>query len=483
MEENMNDFLIAHLSDLHFTLNRYFNEDEHSQTRILDALSSSLKEIKPNLFIISGDLSDDHNGTSMINARDWIYSNYDNGIKNIGLMQNKENVIIVPGNKDISNPENLNTEKWLEKSHVAFNNVFYNYQKNSIRELDNCKYYWICTESVNLFIVCLDSSYLGKDHSQKNKDGLPVNEKRKVFMKQTEILIKWFSLGYKGQLKDNYEKIISSKDFINSVKILVSHHYIYYPKNDNEYFFGTDDRNTIFGNIVLSDFDILLCGHKHRADYEEYICKEKLDYRAKSRYLFNYLRLHLGCDALPLQFDDAGKKYSRKLTVFIQLLIGKSKIERERKEEDNILEKVIDSIDYGLEHPNEFVASFSELIKKYDLMTCANITQEEINSLVFKLKTEYTKDDLKSINHLAKITLDKYFKDLSKKKFYQILVGSSAKEITNNTGSSRAFNVYHINKNNNITTIDSEKYKYTNGEFILQSELERIIPYVGDNII
>jgi len=42
------------------------------------------------------------------------------------------------------------------------------------------------------------------------------------------------------------------------------HHYLFEPpEQSSDYFMRIQDRDVVFRNLALSDFDVLLCGQKH----------------------------------------------------------------------------------------------------------------------------------------------------------------------------------------------------------------------------
>ncbi len=306
------DFIIGHISDLHFSqgTDKTYPDHEHSIEH-LRYLERNLCIQDLDLLIISGDISNYGDRQSLINASGFIFNKIPVGEEEmIGLSFPPEKVGIVPGNHDAWNSSK--TGAFSERRQKSLEHYNFAFPSHAINSPEGCYYRWLQNGDKGVYIAFVDSCFLGG--TEKN-DGSSFGTirydqavaKGKLSVDQTEKLLEWHDLGILGRLTDpsNSDSNIDKEIFAKSLKIIVMHHYLFEPPDHkSDYFMRVHHRDIVFRNIAFSDFDIMLCGHKHIPSFDTHSYGYHFDGRAKNRYMLNYFRRLIGLHSLPIQIKD-----------------------------------------------------------------------------------------------------------------------------------------------------------------------------------
>jgi 3',5'-cyclic AMP phosphodiesterase CpdA len=415
--------------------------------------------------LITGDVTDLGDTENLLLARQWIYSTLEIGNKettSIGLDSNLlDRLRIIPGNHDAFNNKSANGSI-LEKRQTSLENFNYVFPEHQFDPIEGCHFDWIQKEEHAIFLVFLDSSYLGDPETDEYNPGilqLAKMGKGKISLQQTEYVLELFDKGMKGRLKFNSLEI-NPKLFKNSLKILVMHHYLFEPKGYVvEHFLHMEDRNKVFANLLQADFDILLCGHKHIADFNNIPYIEHVDKRARGRYLFNYFRRLIGTHSLPVQFVESNGRLISKINTLILASLTKVVFYNSNNQNFNIsdfdfLNNLTDTLFDGLENPKDFEDNLKSFFKNNNSIynDKFTISDAEIKDLVKRVKIELN-DETRAKLKTYSAHIKKVINDLSDREFLQVMSGSACKS-NNKENKIRSFNIYDI-----IPT--AEGYRFT----------------------
>ncbi|MEN6307090.1 MAG: metallophosphoesterase, partial [Anaerohalosphaeraceae bacterium] len=307
----MSEFKVLHLSDLHF----YNHKGTTSSLGYRMKIKEHCERNKYDLYVISGDLTDDGRKDSFLDAYDWLFGDGENS-----LALPKHKTIVVPGNHDAFNKNDNDyvvnvgrgeidgrIQKCLDNYHEIFNE--YKYEHTNINKGVNCKWFPV-VENDGIFVISLSSCYLGDPF----KNLMPVGVGTALGQLDSEQIEYIFSIcdkGLKGELKDSDGELVKGDAFSRSVKILVMHHFLFniysgkekgiLEKINNQYFMKIKKREMVLQNLMMADIDFVVCGHSHIGDVGEHTfeCHFKNKY-ARERILMNYFRKKCGFCSKPI---------------------------------------------------------------------------------------------------------------------------------------------------------------------------------------
>lgn len=452
---------LLHLSDLHFSEGKDKSSSSHMHSIVhLQAIEKYVK--KNNNFdrvLISGDLTNYGDRESFLTAETWIFGKLHIGDgETTGLGINKERIKIIPGNHDAFNNGRIGSIPNIKQASLKnYNFVFKEYQM----KYPNYSYYdWIEKNDLCVFMAYVDSCHLGDTEIEKSDSQFKLFEKiarGKITIRQSENLLGWFDKGSRGLLPINLNdttQLISKEKFATSLKILVMHHYVFEPADDkNDFFMSLTHRDIAFRNIAMSDFDILLCGHKHVHDFHTRSFGDLFDEGASYRFMLNYFRRLLGIDSIPIQYvDENGKYLTRLVTQFINFIY--LKLKNSKNNLTTITEpELVQLFDSFLENPESIEMELKKYILNYQFKGKSILTNQEITEIKKFINTHLSPNKRKEIKNTLS-GFNKVIKEFKKRPFLQIMSGSSSKAI-GLISKKRSFNEYTITKLRNGYRIES----------------------------
>lgn len=459
-------FKLIHLSDLHFSQGAHQDSEYHSHsTPHLKALQNIIEKQDFDRLIISGDISDSGNREALLRAYSWIFSTLEiGGGEKTGLKLMPEKVGLVPGNHDAWNASNVGT--FLQKRQVSLNNynsVFINHKVSDV----GCSYDWIEDEEDGIYIAYADTSLLGEHiDTVKKVPGASFLEeiaKGKFSVSQSECLLEWHDKGLLGKLLyPCADKYIDKKKYARSLKIIVMHHYIFEPYNEkSKQLLMLKEKNKVFRNIALSDFDVLLCGHRHYLSLNKHTYGEHFDRRAIERYTMNCFRRNIGTYSLPLQYqDEHGNMINKKLSEIINILIRGIKSSR-NPASDDYLDELINALKLGLEKPSSFKSKVFNYLSKQANSGGKEFSSAEIKSIQKHISINFNIRERKILSGQASDILT-IAKTLKNRVFLQSMCGSSAK--ATKEPKERNLSVYSIEFKENAWHVLSESFLWDWGK-------------------
>ncbi|MEC9491104.1 metallophosphoesterase family protein [Flexistipes sp.] len=305
---------VAHLSDLHV--------GGHSW-HIWEALTRKLISLNPDLYVISGDISESNEEYSLQFVLSWLkgaISPFDtNKAFGLRLGENFSNkVIIIPGNHDYytSNGSPFQLPKGDPK--VNYYNVFKRHKLPRWHFCSNGK-------DVSAYIIALESpgeKSIANGYVEKN---------------DLELVRKWTDQGRHGNLKKDglflgIDGLNSEEEAANlfnrSYKIIVLHHFLYLPKAyGKQPFMSLTNAHEVLGQIVSDDFDMVLAGHDHHDVFSSQKYQDLLDHRAIRRFARMYCVRQLGIKRPPVYHIDKNNNKLLPKTLRIAIEYVKSKAE------------------------------------------------------------------------------------------------------------------------------------------------------------
>lgn len=437
---------IAHLSDIHF----YESSDgkpHHYRHDIgcLKKIKLLFEQEKPEYLVITGDVTNMGDKLSLERAYQWVHDKIyvDGEYYGLGCSTNGIIPIIVPGNHDAFNAptHGNNYQRWqssLENYYAAFPEYRFSDPKNSV------DFQWINKGATNLFVCRLDSCYLGDDETEDLPGALSIDRvaKGKLSRSQSEQILQIYDKALRGELRDGSGSVISAGAFMRSLKILVMHHYLFEPSDARaQPLLQMNDKRAVFQNLAMSDFDVLLCGHKHIADVQVFSYLDHFDPRARVRLAFNHVRRSLGISSLPMRSDEEGHLFSRMYRFLLGVLyISKTK---GKGLTDTHANEILSVLERGLEHPSVLKEELLKYIRqRNDVLQAGLFEEDEIRDLHSRIQKSFTPDQQRRLLRAA-TSLRGMVDKLGGRPFAHISSASSAKS-SETKSRNRAVSIYDV---------------------------------------
>ena len=439
---------LLHISDLHFHESSTGNSANHRHSlACLKDIERLVQEHKPTHLIVTGDITNIGDTISLERAYQWIHDKIYSAGEYYGLEAEKNGLttLIVPGNHDAFNaPSTGSGYKRWQSSLSNFYNVFHKYEW---KDTDHgVVHHWHDDGEIAMLFCNVDSCYLGDSETSHLANSLSLDRVAKgdISRKQSEKILSLFDKGIAGELTNGSKEKISNTRFLGALKILVMHHYLFEPSDSRaEPLLQLQQKRNVFQNLAMSDFDILLCGHKHIADIHVSTYSDNFDKRGQIRLAFNYVRRILGIKALPLPTAEDGKRLSKAFRFVIGLLaIRKS---RGKTLDDVSTSAIINMLERSLSNPMVLREELLGYLSVKDENGQAGLFDHvEINELYKKIQEKFSRNDRKTLNDAAN-GLRGIIAHLSGRPFAHIMSASSAKA-SENGSRYRAVNLYEVKK-------------------------------------
>jgi hypothetical protein len=451
---------IVHISDLHFheSTDGLAARHRHSLACLKD-IERLIDEHAPTHLAVTGDITNIGDKISLERAYQWIHDQIYSDGEYYGLHAVKRGLIplIVPGNHDAFNAPTTGSEfnRW-QSSLSNFYGVFHQYRW---KDADNgVMYSWHEDGNLAVLFCSVDSCYLGDPETQSLWNTLSLDRvaKGRLSRCQSAAILSLFDRGIAGNLDNGRSAKIPPGQFLSALKILVMHHYLFEPANTRaEPLLQMSQKRTVFQNLAMSDFDALICGHKHIADIHVGTYSDNFDRRGQIRLAFNYLRRVLGIKSLPLGTDEDGRRPSKIFRLLIGLLtLTKAK---GRPLDDVSTREIISVLEKSLTNPIVLKEELLKYLTTQDEEGQAGLFNEgEMNELYSKIKERFDRNDRKALNE-ATSRIRGIISHLNGRPFAHIMSASSAKASEDGTRH-RAVNVYEIT---NAATDDGYVFKTT----------------------
>ncbi len=468
-------FVLGHISDLHFSEGTDRSNPNHAHSvELLVALERRLSGLgELDCLVVSGDVSNQGDRQSLITANGYLFSTIPIGRGEVtGLKLPNDRVRVIPGNHDAWNAPG--TGKLIDRRQRSLEHYNYAFPGHQITE-KGCYYDWISKDGSSLYLAFVDSCFLG-DTEPNNESAFGTIRydeavaKGKLSVTQTENLLEWHDQGMRGVLPDvrNPGRYIDAALFTNSLKVLIMHHYLFEPpEHKSDYFMRMKHRDVVFRNVALSDFDVLLCGHKHVASFDVHPYGEYFDNRAVNRYMMNYFRRLIGLDSLPIQFvDDNGRKMPKALTWLAETIGSWFKAKKPGINADDVADQVFNLLKGGLEDPEGLEKKVREYLHANGASGASMLETRELKAIRKRISSGL---DIEQRRHLRKIAdgVATITKDLQRRPFLQIMSGSSAKNFSS-ADKKRSFNLYRINPKEDSWEFICERYIWGDQSFSQQ---------------
>lgn len=448
---------IMHISDLHISKEMHYLAESTHSLELLKGIQSICQDEKPDYVFVTGDITDLGDGQSLVNAREWLFNTIPiGGDDRIGLELQPKNVFLIPGNHDAYNITTPKSPLLLRQE--SLENFFREFDSSSYQTIDQenfgCRYFWLNHTGTPIFLCLVDSSYLG-DPSERtsgvgNLDRIACG---KWLRQQARTILSWYDQGIAGTLPFlNTEDRISESDFRRSTKVLLMHHYLFEPKEGSrqlrDYFLRIKNKKEIIGNVLMADFDLLLCGHKHVLSADDRTYAQHLDPRSTNRILLNAFKRQLGLRTSPMETDHRGRRIKRALLNCIHIIASWL----HGKEKDGI----IDLVERHLNDVAQFEQRMKEIFTDTD-PAFEKLNAEEADGIITAIQKLNPSQRIE-LSRIATKQLRECSKAFGKRKFLHIMSGSSAKKTS--IPYSRALNIYEILDENKGVKIRFKRYTY-----------------------
>lgn len=303
-----NNFRIAHISDMHIGA----HSDEAWR-----ALTKAIENSKPDLIVISGDLSESNSESDMENACTWITGEIKSraSMPRFGLNcgeNYRDKVVVVPGNHDyfFGDIRRLQRGKSSDINDLQFNRVFDIESYPNWRFIDR-------GNSPGIYIVSIDSA---KELSIANG----IVEKSVL-----EAMRKWSDKARHGTLQRNQKLLgvdglsedVAVNKYREAYKILVLHHYAVAPNIvGSQPLMTINNSYALLGQITADNFDLILSGHDHLGFVDSSSYASILEPRAMARFARMHCIRRLGIRKPPVyEVDENNRMLSKAMRTAIDL--------------------------------------------------------------------------------------------------------------------------------------------------------------------
>lgn len=317
-----NSFKIAHISDMHI--------GAHCDDA-WRALTSAIEKSKPDLIMISGDLSESNSSSDMENVCSWVTGEIKSRTSKPPFGLNcgenyRDKVVLVPGNHDYfyGDIKRIQRGKDSDKNDLQFSRVFDVEKYPSWRFIDR-------GVSPGVFIVSIDTA---KELSVAKG----VIEKSAL-----EKIRKWSDKARHGVLYKDVGLLgiegLSKDDAINkyreSYKVIVLHHYVASScVVGNQPTMTIDNSHELLGQITSDNFDLIISGHDHLGLVYDSAYSSLLDIRAMTRFSRMHCVRRLGIKGPPVYVIDENKKLlskSKKMAIDLWNRIANQVVDQKNK--------------------------------------------------------------------------------------------------------------------------------------------------------
>lgn len=459
------NYTIAHISDLHFSQGTDMSNPDHAHSiPHLRALQAMIKKLNPDILVVSGDISNNGDKQSLINASAYLEKKIPIGSEEyIGLELPLDKLGVVPGNHDAWNASQAG--KFVDRRQKSLEHYNFAFPSHKIPPNDGCYYDWREHDDMGIYLAYVDSCFLGdtEKHDDSPFGTIRYDQaiaKGKLSVQQTEKLLEWHDLGTRGTLPDprNGEIFIGKASFSKALKILVMHHYLFEPpEHSSDYFMRLHHRDIVFRNIAFADFDILLCGHKHFPAFDVHTYGSHFDERATNRYLVNCFRRLIGLHSLPVQIDDDdGRRWSKALTALANTILKLVRRRNPNATPKAVAEEVLQLLKQGLHEPDSLEKNVKKFLHENGLDGAEVVESRELNEIQKRLAIGLTTTERKALQGVAKRIVN-ITKKLHSRPFLQIMSGSTAKACGAGNRK-RTFDLLRIECGGKDWKVQSERY-------------------------
>jgi predicted phosphodiesterase len=446
LQKLMDKLKFAHISDIHF--------DESSDGQpinfkhdlgCLKKIQLLIDEQEPDYLLVTGDITNLGDKISLQRAYQWIHDRIYVDGDYYGLECDKKGIIpiIVPGNHDAFNApkQGKNLSRWQK----ALGNYYAAFPRYGFDDPDMAvDYSWLTAGSVDVLVCRADSCYLGDTETEHLPGALLLSgiAKGKISRGQSEEILRIYDKGIRGELRDKDGAQVAPGRFMKSLKILVMHHYLFEPANSRaEPLLQMHDKRSVFQNLAMSDFDVLICGHKHVAHVYLSNYLEHFDARGKVRYAFNHVRRSLGMASLPIAADVDGTRLAR-LYRFVVGFLYLSKTAGAGLSEEHANE-IIQVLERSIQQPSILKAELLRYVRNRGRLQSSGLYDEkEIHLLHGKIVKHFTLQQRKELARVS-ASLRGLITRLAGRPFAHITAASSAKASETNSRK-RAVNFYEV---------------------------------------
>ena len=452
-------FTLAHISDLHFSHGAYHGGTHQHSIQRLRGIQQVLSGVTLDRLIVSGDITNGGDPDSLLRARDWLFDSFSiSGSEAIGLKMSPESVGLVPGNHDAYNlpSDSASILGYWQKSLSNYNEVFSGHQ---FSHPDSCRYDWIEKNGRAVFIVYVDTSFVGDPELERKSSKhthlltrIPKIARGKMRKEQSGLIFEWFYHGVTGKLlyPGDSSRYIPRELFAASLKILVAHHYLFEPRGSKiEKLLEQEHTHSVFVDIASADFDLYLCGHKHLDDQDRSTYGKRLDRKGKGRHLLNLFRRMVGIEMLPLEIrDEQGKKWPSAYAFGLGVLWLKEKTSptisgiQDEAADGRFVAEFVTTLQSSLQQPAALEKEVRNFLKQYKLSPNEVVSSDELREIQRRLKSQFSAQERKQLELLGE-KIQGIARKLNSRPFLQIMAGSSAKE-SNSSDKKRSFNIYEI---------------------------------------
>ena len=432
---------LMHISDLHLSAEMHRDAQTVHSVDLLRGIQKITEAESPDYVLLSGDITDEGDGQSLLNAREWLFNDAPvGGEERIGLHLRPNQLFFVPGNHDAFNvsgpmPRLLLRQRSLQNFRSEFPHTSY----LTLGEDEyGCRYFWLSGSGVDIFLCVVDSSYLG-DPSAGSSGVANIDRVAcgKWLREQARSVLVWYDSGIAGKLQlPDGTGLIPAAAFRRSLKILMMHHYLLEPpvgrRRVRDFALRIKNKDEVLHNILMADFDLMLCGHKHVLWADDRTYAQHLDPRATNRLLLTIFKRQLGLRSTPMVTDRRGRMLKRAVLNGVFMLGSWFRAEGK--------DGIPDLVERHLHDVGEFEKRLKEMCTDNNPQF-EELDSAEIDGIIAALQA-LSRPDRTELSRVATKQLREFKRTLGVRKFLHLMSGSSAKRTVR--PDSRALNIYDI---------------------------------------
>jgi predicted phosphodiesterase len=312
-------FRIMHLSDFHFSFDEAPTTLRHSLPHLRE-IEQVLEETKPDIVIVTGDLSAQGDRNSLERAKNWLIANetFNGGSYGLNLSGRLPKIpfVVVAGNSDFTKkPVGGDAESRIDTTLRYFRHLFSDGEVSpGVSYLNDGQ------EFVFLFKLTIPPN--SEECSRESpKNGYSVAEIRDAYRREWKRISKFHSDACRNGVCASEALIATPQQYTRSPKILITHQ----PLLEGTPSMLESEVKDFLQSLASIGIHVLLCGHQHVHLLEQQPLSKLKKKKDPTRSVHRYLLHSLGINVPLHWFGGDGKRLPLGLGPFIVSLVEQAK--------------------------------------------------------------------------------------------------------------------------------------------------------------
>ncbi len=319
LDEGCSRFRIMHLSDFHFSFGEAPTTRRHSLPH-LRGIEKVFEKAKPDLVIVTGDLSEHGDKNSLERAKNWLNGKetFDGESYGLNLSEMIPMIpfVVVPGDADFTEkPVGGDAESRINTSLRYFRQLF------SDREVGPGVSYLSADQEFVFFFKFTIPPSSEECSRESPTEGYSTAEVRDVYRHEWKRISTFHSKACENGVYENGSQLITPQQYTQSLKLLITHQ----PLLEGTPSMVESEVKLFLQSLASIGIHAIFCGHQHVHSFAQQSLSRLKRKKDPSRSVHRYLLHSLGINAPLHWFDGDGKRLPLRLRPFIVSLLEQAK--------------------------------------------------------------------------------------------------------------------------------------------------------------